>query len=93
MAAARQPANQPIVLDDGRTMPAAWVAFFDDVSKRLADSELRHTAHEARLLNLEQFGSLLVAAGSYANDAAAAAAGVPIGGYYRSGSQVLVRVV
>lgn len=38
-------------------------------------------------------GPNLAASTSYANDAAAAAGGVPIGGYYRNGSVVQVRVV
>jgi hypothetical protein len=38
-------------------------------------------------------GANLAASASYANDAAAAAGGVPIGGFYRNGSIVMVRVV
>ena len=38
-------------------------------------------------------GGNLTASTSYANDAAAAAGGVPVGGYYRNGSVVQVRVV
>lgn len=38
-------------------------------------------------------GTNLAAMPSYANDAAAAAGGVPIGGYYRNGSMVQVRIV
>ena len=38
-------------------------------------------------------GQTLQASSSYANDAAAAAGGVPVGGLYRSGSQVMVRIV
>lgn len=37
-------------------------------------------------------GPALAASPSYANDAAAAAGGVSIGGYYRNGSVVQVRV-
>lgn len=38
-------------------------------------------------------GGTLAASPSYANDAAAAAGGVPVGGFYRTGSQVMVRIV
>lgn len=37
-------------------------------------------------------GANLATSVSYANDAAAAAGGVPVGGYYRNGSVVQVRV-
>ena len=42
-----------------------------------------------RIMRGAQFGTLVVAA----NDAAAAAAGVPLNGLYRNGSAVLIRVV
>ena len=47
------------------------------------------------LLYIEQTpsGENLAASTSYANDAAAAAGGVPIGGFYRNGSVVQVRVI
>lgn len=38
-------------------------------------------------------GENLAASPSYANDAAAATGGVPIGGWYRNGSVIQVRVV
>jgi hypothetical protein len=38
-------------------------------------------------------GPALAASPSYANDAAAAAGGVKVGGYYRNGSVVQVRVI
>jgi hypothetical protein len=38
-------------------------------------------------------GSVMQASTSYANDAAAAAGGVPIGGFYRNGSVIQVRIV
>lgn len=50
-------------------------------------------------LNLLKFlgelpdGPTLQASTSYANDAAAAAGGVPVGGYYRNGSVVQIRIV
>jgi hypothetical protein len=38
-------------------------------------------------------GETLQASSSYANDAAAAAGGVPVGGLYRNGSVIQVRIV
>ncbi len=38
-------------------------------------------------------GPTLASSTSYANDAAAAAGGVPVGGFYRNGSVVQVRIV
>jgi hypothetical protein len=51
------------------------------------------TALAARVTVLEALGTSLVAATPYPDDVAAAAAGVPIGGFYRNGSVVQVRVV
>lgn len=45
----KPPASEPLLLGDDHQTSAAWIAFFDVIAQRLADSELRHTAHEARL--------------------------------------------
>ena len=79
MAAAKQPANVPLLLGDDHALHQAWAAFFDSLT--------------AQLVALQGAGPALVAASSYANDAAAAAGGVAVGSYYRSGSQVMIRVV
>lgn len=87
------PAGQSLLIQGSDQTAMSWVSWFQSVSDRLDACEARLLVSEARLLNLEGQGALIVAAGSYANDAAAAAAGVLIGGYYRAGSQLMVRVV
>jgi len=71
----RPPAGQPLLLDDDHQTSVAWMAFFQDMSDKVAAIANLHSTV------------------SYANDAAAAAAGVPVGGLYRNGSAVMVRVV
>ena len=47
---------------------------------------------QAALEGLGGLGTSIASGGSYINDAAAAAGGVPVGGFYRFGSAVMVRV-
>jgi len=51
------------------------------------------TELNAAIANMSALATKLAASPSYANDAAAAAGGVPVATFYRSGSAVMVRVV
>lgn len=62
---------------EGVYLERTWLEYFDAVDRIV------------RLLTASNLGPLIAAA----NDAAAAAAGVPIGGLYRVGSAVQIRVV
>lgn len=55
-----------------------------DWPRRIAEAINEH----AKALDAKDLGSL----GDYANDAAAAAGGVVVGGFYRNGSVLMVRV-
>lgn len=79
MATLRPPNNEPPI--DGDQHGPAWTAFFGDLARVVAD----HAAFVASV-------AALPTAASYANDAAAAAGGVAVGGLYRNGSAVMVRV-
>ena len=71
------------VSPDGRQVVAeSWHLFHQGLADRVALLLARTATLDA--LNLTA---------SYANDAAAAAGGVAVGGYYRSGSAVMIRIV
>jgi len=71
-------------LPDNAHFAQSWDRFFRDVADQLAKlaDELESNAAWAAL----------AASPSYADDAAAAAGGVPVGYRYRNGSAVMVRV-
>lgn len=81
-------------------LEAATKAYVDAVTVALAALTVRVTAAEAaitalalRVTTIEGEGAALAASPSYVDDAAAAVGGVLVGGKYRSGSAVQVRVV
>ena len=79
MAHQLPPLPQPNVLEfDNDSMQPVWRVFWQNL-----------LIYIKALPN----GATLAASPSYANDAAAALGGVKVGEFYRSGSQVMVRVV
>lgn len=75
----RVPTNQPVLLGGTKVVSAAWALWFQDAADQLQ-----------RLVPSWRSGGHTVA---YANDAAAAAGGVVLGGLYWNGTQVVARLV
>lgn len=75
----RVPTGQPVLLGDVRLVAAAWALWFQDAADQLQ-----------RLVPSWRSGGQTVA---YANDAAAAAGGVVLGGLYFDGAIVRARLV
>lgn len=74
----RAPAGVPVIDVQTGQPTVSWGEFFQDLADGLA--------------GLQAIGLGLAASPGFANDAAAHAGGVPIGGFYRNGNLVQVRV-
>ncbi len=80
-------------------MSPTWRGFWQNLLLYLAEAGADIAALQSAVTVLATAvsqapnGPALQAAASYANDAAAAAGGVAVGGFYRNGSVVQVRVV
>jgi hypothetical protein len=99
----RPPANHPLQSGDGNQPTTPWGAFFQGVGDATNALQDQADATDAaagllttRVVALEAVAATIAglhATVSHANDAAAAAAGVPVGGLYRNGSVLMTRVV
>jgi hypothetical protein len=79
------PAGLPLLVGDTRQTAVAWVSFWQGAADEASAALALATVASA-------LGATLAASVSYASDAAAAAGGIAVGGLYRSGSVVCVRV-